>query len=261
MLFQVRNEIQIQWKRDKDWGNVLYVTDASIPIDQLLSCFIDVLVVHRLNRMIKKIAHDHYYYTDADEIERICQLTNWVLREAHYATFLFKKEQSLHAFLHTLLEKHMESEKSIYFDSLVTFNLKPFNECLKMAVGFGIDEMKREEEYQSFIQSTREYILRRKTKVDKLYVVQGDSFTFYKPNGKPYSPVELRTLMYREPLYLLGLDENEMNLSPVLTLLPRQIYIYGDHPSEPKTLTLINLFEEKVQFFPKAEFPFHSKVK
>ena len=68
--------------------------------------------------------------------------------------------------------------------------------------------------------------------------------------------MELRHLMYQEPLYLVGLDANEMNLSPLIAIAPQKIYIYGDHPSEPKTLTVINVFQEKVYFKSLSHFPF-----
>ena len=120
----------------------------------------------------------------------------------------------------------------------------------------GIDELKREEEYQSFVDSVRHYIMRRKAKIDVLHIIQGENFTFYNARGKKYTEAQLQQLMQKEPLYLLGLDEYEQNLSPVITLLPKKIYIYGNHPSEAKTLALINLFEERVQFRPLEKFPF-----
>lgn len=261
MLFHIKDEIYIQWKRDKEWGNELLLEERELTEREIISSLVDVFIYFRLNRMIKKIAHDNYYYTDADEIERICQLTNWVISEKYYETFLFEHNRSLKEYITELLMANIDLSHPIHFDSLVTFNLKPLIKSLQRAVGYGIDEMKREEDYQSFIQSTREYITRRKTKLNELYIVQGECFSFYKANGKQYSSLELRTLMHQEPLYLLGLDENEMNLSPVISLLPKSIYIYGDHPSEPKTLTLINLFQERVQFFPKEQFPFHVNVK
>lgn len=261
MLFHIKDEIYIQWKRDKEWGNELLLEERELTEREIISSLVDVFIYFRLNRMIKKIAHDNYYYTDADEIERICQLTNWVISEKYYETFLFEHNRSLKEYITELLMANIDLSHPIHFDSLVTFNLKPLIKSLQRAVGYGIDEMKREEDYQSFIQSTREYITRRKTKLNELYIVQGECFSFYKANGKQYSSLELRTFMHQEPLYLLGLDENEMNLSPVISLLPKSIYIYGDHPSEPKTLTLINLFQERVQFFPKEQFPFHVNVK
>jgi hypothetical protein len=41
-----------------------------------------------------------------------------------------------------------------------------------------------------------------------------------------------------------------------VAMAPEKIKIYGDHPSEPKTLTVINVFQERVDFEPYNNFPF-----
>jgi len=260
-LFRIQNEIHVQWKRNKNWGNELSIMEQRVKKKDIISCFTEVLTYFRLNRFIKKIAHDVYYYTDVDEIERICEWTNWVLAENEYAEILYEQYKSFKDFITALLTEQIHSYHPIYFDSLVTFSMKPLQECLKLAVGYGIDEMKREEDYQNFIQSIREFILKRETKMDELHIVQGENFTFYKKNGKKYTTLELRALMHEEPLYLLGLDKEEMNLSPVITLLPKHIFIYGDYPTDPKTLALMSIFEERVALFPKEQFPFRLNVK
>jgi len=68
--------------------------------------------------------------------------------------------------------------------------------------------------------------------------------------------MELRTVMQNAPLYIVGLDEDEWNLAPLIAMAPKRIKIYGDLPSEPKTLTVINVFQERVDFEPIQKFPF-----
>ncbi|WP_375540675.1 sporulation protein YtxC [Virgibacillus saliphilus] len=86
-------------------------------------------------------------------------------------------------------------------------------------------------------------------------------FTFYKHNGKQISTMELRSLMKSEPLYIVGLDEDELNLAPLVAMAPKKIKMYGDDPSEPKTLTVINVFQEKVDFKAYHHFPFQHLLK
>lgn len=40
--------------------------------------------------------------------------------------------------------------------------------------------------------------------------------------------------MQEEPLYMVGLDEDEWNLAPLIAMCPETIYIYGDSPSDAK---------------------------
>lgn len=260
-LFHTKKEIDVKWKKDETLGNELLLIGSNVSMRVIVLCLVEVFCYFRLNQIIKKIAHNYYYYTNIDEIDRICQLTNWILTEKNYSTNLYEKHLTWEAYITSLFECGIGENEFIYFDSLVTFNTKSLINCLKLAVGYGIDEMKREEDYQNFIQCTREYIKKKKSKTSVLHIVQGDSFIFYKANGKNYTKMELKALMYAEPLYLLGLDDNEMNVSPVITLLPEKIFIYGDHPSEAKTLTLMSIFHERVQLVPMKLFPFHLNVK
>lgn len=260
-LFRLNEEIEVQWKRDKHWGNELRITDDNLSIHDVISCFVEVFLYERLHQMIKKIAAEDYLYSDEEEIERICQLTDYIISEESYQKELFGDYKTLSNFIFHILKNNIEVTYPIHFDSLVTFCMQPISECLGRAVGLGIDEMKREEEYQNFVHSVRYYLRNRKSKTDVLHIIQGDNFIFYNAQGEKYSRVQLRKLMHREPLYLIGLDDNEMNLSPVITLLPEKIFVYGDNPSEAKTLALINLFEEKVEFLPLEKFPFHLNIK
>lgn len=58
---------------------------------------------------------------------------------------------------------------------------------------------------------------------------------------------------------MIGLDENEMNLAPLIALLPSNIFIYGDDSSEARTLSIINIFQERVTFCSLNKFPFNRK--
>lgn len=261
-LFRLNEEIEVQWKRDKHWGNELRINDEHVSLNDIILCFVEVFLFDRYHKMIKKIARETYYYSDDEEIERISQLTDFIISEKSYQKELFGEHESLANFIFYVLKENMEeSSNPIHFDSFVTFCMQPISECIEKAVGFGIDEMKREEEYQNFVHSVRHYLRNRKSKTDVLHILQGEDFTFYNEKGEKYTRIQLRRLMHREPLYLIGLDENELNISPVITLLPEKIYVYGDNPSEAKTLALINLFEERVQFFPLEKFPFHINIK
>lgn len=259
-LYQLQGEINIQWKKDPYWGNELRIQDHRVTIDIVISCLVEVFTYVHLNHSIKQIAREKYLYSDQEEIERICLLTNWIITEEHYQIMLFKKKIQFEDYLFSILKQNVEQNYPIHFDSLITFSAQPFHEKLKQAVGYGIDELKREEEHQNFIHSIRDFAKKQRSKSKELHIVQGKEFSFYKSNGDQYSRFELKTLMQYEPLYILGLDKNEMNLSPVISLMPEKIYIYGDHPAEAKTLALINIFQERVTFFPREQFPFRSYV-
>lgn len=215
-----------------------------------------VFKTHRLSQMIHTIIKQKYYYSNKDEIERIYELTHMLLNEQDKSWLLLENREEPQQMLFRLFLNNIAQRTTIHFDSIVNFGIQSFKELLTNYVGLAIDEFKREEEHQNYIHMLREFIRKRKTKVTEIHLLQGTPFTFFKANGKPYTPFELRKIMCAEPLYSVGLDENEMNLAPLIALLPKKIYIYGDHPSEARTLTIINVFQERVKFRPYAHFPF-----
>ncbi|MGY0693110.1 putative sporulation protein YtxC [Virgibacillus sp. FSP13] len=262
-LFRYNKQIELHWKTDKDWGNQLQLEylPSNESIETIAKAMADVFLIHRLQAMIKHIIEDYYYYKSTDEIERIMELTHWIFSGEDDDSLQVRKNKDPSKLLNSLFIANIKNTTTIHYDSIVKFRLKVFKDQLVHYVGLAIDEFKREEDHQAFVNMLREYIAKKESAHNVVHVLQGSTFSFFRANGKPFSQMELRTLMQKEPLYIVGLDENELNLAPLIAMAPRKIKIYGDHPSEPKTLTVINVFEEKVDFEPFKNFPFsiHSK--
>lgn len=255
-LFRYNKQIELKWKTDEDWGNHLYFDVGIVnreTIQAMAKAMVDVFIAFRLSTEIKKLIKGKYYYTNHEEIDEILGHTYWVLKEGHAQ---FKNSTRPSQLLLSLFIENITNVTSIHYDSIVKFRMNLFKERLLDYIGLAIDEFKQEEEHQSFIEMLRSYILKKKSTFNEIHVIQGKNFSFYRSNGKRFSPLELRNLMYQEPLYIVGLDVNELNLAPLVAIAPQKIYIYGDNPSEPKTLTVINVFQERVYFESLSHFPF-----
>lgn len=255
-LFCYNKQIELYWKTHKDWGNHIQFKHSTLTSDMMNAIsksMVHVFVSHRLSRSIKRVIMEDFYYTDDDEIERILDLTNWIIDEGD--DFQQRRENP-RRFLQNLFFDVIIHNDTVHFDSVVNFRLKAFRNELRYFVGLAIDEFKQEEEHQAFIELLRKYIVKKQTKYDVIHVLQGTHFTFFLANGKRFSKLDLRKTMQKEPLYIVGLDTDEFNLSPLIAMAPKKIKIYGDNPSEPKTLTVINVFQERVDFLPYSQFPF-----
>lgn len=255
-LFQITNEINVHWETNKDWGNRLQLNNSSKQLAISISkAMVDVFMNFHLTEVVRKLIKDKYYYTDQEEINRILNLTEEMLLEEHHDFNILDKEYPKDM-LQTLFYTNIRQTPSIHFDSIIQFRLSAFRDELIQWIGLAIDDFKREEDHQAFIHMLREYISNKQASHDLIHVLQGDSFTFYKTDGSHLTEKKLKQLMHKEPLYIVGLDGNEMNLAPLIAIAPNTIKIYGDDPSEPKTQTIINVFQEKVKFLPVSDFPF-----
>lgn len=261
-LFYYNKRIELHWKTNEKWGNQLIIKNCTSITDNdesITKSMVDVFIEHRLNKMIREVIEKKYYYSNLEEIERILDITYCMVTGNDYQSMLLDKDPK--GLLYSLFKANIEHAESIHFDSIINFRFNIFKENLIHFVGLAIDEFKREEEHQTFINMLREYVTNKDSIYPTIYILQGTSFLFFKPDGEKFSKMELKKLMKQEPLYIVGLDENEWNLAPLIAMAPNSINIYGDYPSEPKTLTIINIFQEKVKFKPYNKFPFTNHFK
>ncbi|WP_245830903.1 sporulation protein YtxC [Sediminibacillus massiliensis] len=258
-IVQYGHEVELNWKTNKEWGNQIRIPEDGHSSKQLANAgraMMEVFIKHREADMVRQTIQQVYYFKDKEEVQRILDLTQAMISDSEGDGGVFPQSVDLRKELLKSFNENVLEEKTIHFDSIVKFRLQNYREALKEVVGLAIDEFKREEDYQSFVQSLREYVAKKKSKFNTVHIIQGNDFKFFKANGKPFSKMEIKMLIQQEPLYIVGLDDNELNLTPLLAMSPEKIIIYGDHPAEPKTLTLINVFQEKVVFKPFSNFPF-----
>lgn len=257
-LFSYHKQINLKWKTHKDWGNHLQF-DRDIVNNETMKAMaramVDVFINHQLSNEIKKIIMENYYFKSNDEIDQILELTYVILKDGQRQPHKKNSTRPMPLLLSLFIENMMNTE-TVHYQSIIKFRINAFKEQLIECIGLAIDEFKLEEDHQEFVEVLRNYISNKKSTYHEVHVLQGSNFTFFRSNGKPFSTLELRNIMLQEPLYVVGLDINELNLAPLIAIAPKKIHIYGDDPSEPKTLTIINVFQERVVFEAYRQFPF-----
>ncbi|MCT2537199.1 putative sporulation protein YtxC [Aquibacillus koreensis] len=260
-LVQYDGNLKANWQAELELGNKIKI-EAKYHNDMELECvasaMADVFISKRELNWITHIIKRKFYFTNKVEIQRIIDLSQSIISNEDEDLGHIMRSGKPRDMLVTLFETNMDQDH-LHFDSIVQFRLHAYRQELINLVGLAIDEFKREEEYQSFIQSLREYIAKKEIKSEEIYVVQGDNFTFFYEDGRRIVEDDLKKMIRSEPLYIVGLDEHEMNLTPLIAMAPRKIKVYGDHPSEAKTMTIINIFQERVTFEAYQSFPFHDQ--
>ncbi|GAB2569949.1 putative sporulation protein YtxC [Gracilibacillus alcaliphilus] len=205
--------------------------------------------------MIQHVLQKKYHFSMEAEIDKITSIAVSLLEkdEAFYEDKVHRHE--LRDSLTAIFQLQVNQEK-ILFDSIVQFRLYYYYEQLTDLVGLAIDEFKREEEYQDFIQSIRDFISRKIPEVEAVHVLQGEQFQIYQDNGERYTREDFQQLQSLFPLFIFGLEQEEWDISPLIMLSPNQIFIYGEDPYEPRTHTIMNIFQEKTSFYDREYFPF-----
>lgn len=257
-LFSYHKQINLKWKTHKDWGNHLQFDRDVVhqeTIKAMARAMVDVFINYQLSNEIKKIVMEKYYFKSNDEIDHLLELTYVILKDEKRQSQIKSRTRPIPLLLSLFVENIIHSD-TVHYQSIINFRLNKFKKELIAYIGLAIDEFKLEEDHQEFVEVLRNYIANKKPTYHDIHVLQGKDFSFFRSNGKPFSTLELRNIMLQEPLYVVGLDVNELNLAPLIAIAPRKIHIYGDDPSEPKTLTVINVFQERVVFKAYSQFPF-----
>ncbi len=258
-LFQENKQLEINWQVDEKWGNQLTVNAE--PLNELVYqsiaiSLVNVYITFRLKRTMKEIIRNTYYFSEWHEVEKIYELSEWIVTGEDEDSRLLRNNKHPIQLLRAIFLMHIRNTQTVHYDSIVKFGMKAFEQDLIDYVGLAIDEFKREEEHQSFINSLREYIVKQEPNSPLVHVVDGPTFGYYGPHGRRYSKLELRSLMRKAPLYLFGFPEEEWNLAPLVAMMPEQIHLYVEDPSTPKIQMIINVFQEKVSLKSVEEFPF-----
>ncbi|WP_058307137.1 putative sporulation protein YtxC [Gracilibacillus massiliensis] len=239
-LIQLNPVVEMDWEEEKRH------------LAPLLSL---VFIQCRELAMIRHILRKKYYFSNEDEIERITSIARSLLEkdETVYEDRIHQHE--LRDILTTIFTLQID-ESFVRFDSIIHFRLHHYVDQLTEMVGLAIDEFKREEEYQEFIHSIREFIKRKLPEEEVVHVVQGGSFQFYRDNGVQYTMEDLKDLKARFPLFIFGLEKEEWDISPLIMLAPSRIYLYGEDQSETRTHTIMTIFQERCSFYATDYFPF-----
>lgn len=253
-LFNHYKQIDLEWKKDEIHGNHISLEKVEASEQLLLAISRALVAVYHsfhLSQRLKQIIKKNYYYTDRIEIERIIEQVYVLLDDPRNELSKKIKES-----LQNLFYERAKNEYSLYFNSMIHFQLSALQEYLIDVVGLAIDEFKREESHQEFIHNVRNFMRKKQSNFKEIHIIQGKEFTFYKESGKKLTKTDIRRLLQEEPLYILGLTTSEYNLSPLIAMAPKQIFIYGTDPFEGKTQSIMNIFQDRVTFKNIQEFPF-----
>lgn len=256
LLFQNNKSLEIAWKRDKQWGNEMNVEAHEIDLQTWIHCFVMLYMSLRLGEKIKKITKEHYHYTEELEVNQIYDSTKTVLYDSYYNGLIFPENKTLYTSLFSLFELHIQNINNVHFDAFVLFCLKPIEGYLIKAVGFGIDEIKKEEFYQQFIVQVREVLQERQILRTELHIMEKDEVFLFRAKGMYYTKNELLNDTAFSSVSLQELEIENTYLAPILALAPEKIYVYSDRPIEGKVNTLYRIFQEDMTLLALDQFPF-----
>ncbi|MGE8206352.1 putative sporulation protein YtxC [Heyndrickxia sp. NPDC080065] len=225
-----------------------------VPKEEVKSGFIKFIIMKKRVDWVKDILKEYFYYKEDSEqnniLDIVIEMFNGERKELTNNIGKMNDEEMIQEAIFPLFEQH----ESVSFDSLIKFRLKKYFDQLIQYVEMAIDEYKMEQEYQVFIQMLRDYLHKREPLMNTIRIYFGSKVRFYNEQFKELSREEIsdlldRRLLTNHPVYI-----DSVTIAPLLSIAPKNIYLYVDSEENGLNRTIQNIFEERVVLLRKEQF-------
>jgi putative sporulation protein YtxC len=209
--------------------------------------FYEFILKTKRDDWLRQILLEQFYYVDIDEQQHILEIIYSIIdgENEELAEFIGEQFEEC-AVKDAVSDLLQDSNIAFSFEAFVKFRLRGYLEKLLKYVEIAIDEYKMEQEYQVFIQTLREFLHSRQEKVDQLHLVYNEEPIFFNEEFEEIKKAEIarmidRKLLSNHPVYV-----DSVTIAPLLSIAPKQIYLYTSNSEDPLIRTIKNIFEERV---------------
>jgi putative sporulation protein YtxC len=209
--------------------------------------FYEFILKTKRDDWLRQILLEQFYYEDIDEQQHILEIIYSIIDGENEELAEYIGEQFEECGVKdAVIDLIQDSNIAFSFEAFVKFRLRGYLEKLLKYVEIAIDEYKMEQEYQVFIQTLREFLHSRHEKVDQLHLVYNEEPIFFNEEFEEIKKAEIarmidRKLLSNHPVYV-----DSVTIAPLLSIAPKQIYLYTSNSEEPLIRTIKNIFEERV---------------
>ncbi|TDL82048.1 putative sporulation protein YtxC [Peribacillus frigoritolerans] len=252
MLDHERDKWKAEIVRIKEHGIQIMSND---PVEMINVLLIPVIVRYILkykeSHLMLSIIKDRFYFQEPEEQQQIIHIAEAIIEgersEIPKVDQLPLRETPIYEALADFIRPNL----SFALPSFIKFRLHRYVERLNKYIEIAIEEYKLEQEYQTFIQSLRDYAMSRETKVNVLHIVHEKELTVYNEQFAKLSQDELmkyidRSFIHQHPMYI-----DASLLAPLVSIAPNKIHLYTDSPDLGMVRTIQNIFLERVNIYPR----------
>lgn len=271
ICFEEKNDAIVIYKELKKRTDDIYAEISIYLYEQMVivhipiqeSCYIDrvvipVLVQYIINtkqdEWISDILKEKFYYEEREERNQILHMAHSILNGRRKGLNDAPSKQRGKGLVVSSLRGWMHDKMSFSFEAYIRFRLRKYNEFLYRTTEMAIDEYKLEQEYQMFVETLRQQVSSRKSRLSCLHLVFDDSFIFYDEKGARLKQDKLVQYIEEELLSQKGLYIDPNIMAPLLSISPKTIHLYTKEQDHNMIVTIQNVFQERVQLYALHEF-------
>lgn len=204
------------------------------------------LVFEYEEKILLEFISSTFCFQDYDEQVQILALAKSIIHGDLPNLPGLKRISSRNRILFQAFYEYFLSERCLPFESFIRFRLKPYRECLLRYTELAIDEYKLEQEYQSFVETLRRLLKKRRPMIEKIKVEFHKSFRLFDQQGHQIFEDHFKKQL--DP-FLNANEQLYATPSTLMTLIgiaPNKIDLYTDKMDIGMIQTIQNVFQERV---------------
>lgn len=238
-----QNTLQIE---DNHIVKIMIEPNMKKLFEQVKKAFYQFITKYKRDDWFRKIMTEYYYYQDEEEQQQILEIIHSILEGNRIDLTSFVSNIEIEKNMRDAISEIFQGNIAFSFDSFVKFRMRPLFDQMAKYVEISIDEYKMEQEYQMFIQTLREFLRGRQSKLQQIHVLIDDGIRFFdgqffEINRSELSRMIDRKLLFNHPVYV-----DSVTIAPLLSIAPASIFLYTEDAEQPLVRTIHNIFEERL---------------
>ncbi|HDX9611996.1 putative sporulation protein YtxC [Bacillus toyonensis] len=220
----------------------------------LLPVMVYFIVNVKQNEWIYTILKEKFFYEEQEECHQILHIAQEVLKGRRKGVTRELTRYTFESYIKSSLNNWLCDSLSFSFSSYVRFRLRTYREMVARLTEVAIDEYKMEQEYQMFIETLRQQVSNRKSRLSCMHLIFDESFIFYDDKGRRLKQEKLVQYIDEDLLKQKDVYIDTKVIAPLLSISPKKIYLYTKEQDHNMIITLRNVFQERIQIHGLHEF-------
>ncbi len=166
------------------------------------------------------------FYEEEEECHQILHMAQEILKGRRKGIARELTRHTLESYIKSSLNNWLCDPLSFSFSSYVRFRLRTYREMVAKLAEVAIDEYKLEQEYQMFIETLRQQVRSRKSRLSCVHLIFDESFIFYDDKGRRLKQEKLVQYIDEDLLKQKDVYIDTKVIAPLLSISPKKfIYI------------------------------------
>ncbi|MCK0471361.1 putative sporulation protein YtxC [Halalkalibacter sp. APA_J-10(15)] len=216
----------------------------------IVSILTDYVIDSQEEEWLLDIIETMFYFQDEEEKRQIVSIANAILEGDRKDLPRVNDLVNRRSLIYEAFATHLEEETDFYYEPFLTFRLREYGECLIDCIELAIDEYMLEQEYQNMIEGFRHYVQDHKAKMDIVYLIHNESFTFLDEQFRKLTRDELLFYLNDDIVFEQEIEIEEMVISPLVSMLPKTVHIFSDDPDHGVIMSIQSIFQERLHVYP-----------